>query len=143
MKVLITDTNSDLTEHVCFVIKKLQPDWELVIAQSGLRCLDMLGNGLKPDVVLAGMHLSDMSGYDLIKRIRDDSDVPIVLLSEDHNVELLVKAFETGANDYMTKPYHDAVFIARLKALARRRAWDIQKIENEISDYEFSEGIKG
>jgi DNA-binding response OmpR family regulator len=43
----------------------------------------------------------------------------------------------------MTKPYYDAVFIARLKALARRRAWDLQKIENEVLDYEFSEGIKG
>ena len=89
------------------------------------------------------MQLSDMSGFELIKQIREDSDIPVVLLSEDHNVELLVKAFEMGANDYMTKPYRDAVFIARLKALVRRRAWDIQKGESEIINYEFSEGAGG
>ncbi len=143
MKILVTDTNSVLSEHVCTIISRLQPDWNVVMAKSGMNCLSILGNGLKPDIVLTGMQLSDMTGFELIKHIRDDSDIPIVFLSEDHNIELLVKAFETGANDYMTKPYHDAVFIARLKALARRRAWDVQKEGNEINNYEFSEGIKG
>jgi DNA-binding response OmpR family regulator len=143
LKILVTDTNSNISEHICLIISRLQPDWKVVTVESGIECLAVLADGYKPDIVLTGMQLSDMSGFDLIKHIRDDSDIPIVLMSEEHNIELLVEAFETGANDYMSKPYHDAVFIARLKALARRRAWDIKKDGHEVLNYEFSEGIKG
>lgn len=142
MKILVTGTNSEFSRRICLIISRLQPDWKVETVESGKDCLATLLNGYRPDIVLTGMQLSDMSGFELIKHIREDSDMPIVLLSEDHNVELLVKAFEMGANDYMTKPYRDAVFIARLKALVRRRAWDIQKGGNEIINYELPEGTK-
>jgi DNA-binding response OmpR family regulator len=83
-------------------------------------------NGSCPDVVILGMHLYDISSLDLLKKIRDDSDVPVIVLSDDKNMDTLVKAFNAGANDYIMKPFNKAIFIARLKALIRRRTWDIQ-----------------
>ncbi len=133
MRILVADANSELSEHIRLVMNRLQPDWEVVFTDSGQQCLNMLRNGHKQDILLVGIRLYDMSGFELIKHIRDDSDIPIVLLSDDHDIEVLVKAFETGANDYVVEPYHDGVFIARLKALVRRRDWDILKIENEIA----------
>jgi two-component system response regulator VanR len=134
MKILVTDINYDLTKHIRLIINRQQPAWDTTFIDSGEQCLNILSSGNEPDIVLVGMQLCDMSGFELIKHIRDDSDIPVVLLSDVHNIELLVKAFETGANDYMAKPYNDAVFIARLKALVRRRKWDIPKIENEIAE---------
>jgi two-component system, OmpR family, response regulator VanR len=133
MKILVIDVNSDLIRHIRLILNRQQPAWNTTFIDSGEQCLKILHNGNKTDIVLVGMQLRDMSGFELIKHIRDDSDIPVVLLSDIHDIELLVKAFETGANDYMAKPYNDAVFIARLKALVRRRTWDIQKIENEMA----------
>lgn len=143
MEILITDANSDLTKYIRLIINRQRPAWHATFIDSGEQCLNFLHNGSKPDILLVGMQLRDMSGFELIKYVRDDSDIPIVLLSDVHDIGLLVKAFETGANDYMVKPYNEAVFIARLKALARRRAWDILKIENEMAGFQLSEGIKG
>jgi two-component system response regulator MtrA len=140
MKILVTDANFELSERVRLIVKKLQPDWEIFSIDSGEKCLNMLHNAHKPDIVLVGMQLNDMSGFELIKYIRDDSDIPIVMLSKDNKIEALVKAFETGANDYVVEPYHDAVFIARLKALVRRREWDVRKTVNETADFELSMG---
>jgi two-component system response regulator MtrA len=143
MKVLVADTNSELLEHVRFIFSRLQPDWQLQIVDSGRQCLDILRNACKPDIVLIGIQLPDMPGFELTRCIRDDSDIPVILLSEDKNIELLVEAFETGANDYIVEPYHNAVFIARIKAAVRRRTWDIRRTEDRAADYEFSWGGKG
>ncbi len=143
MKVLITDINSELTERIRQIIKRQNPAWHIAFMDSGEQCLNILRNGNKPDIILIGMQLRDMSGFELIKYVRDDSDIPVVLISDEYNIEVLVEAFETGVNDYIARPYNDAVFIARLKALVRRRTWDIMKIENEMTGFQLSEGIKG
>lgn len=61
-----------------------------------------------------------MLGLDLIKQIRDDSDVPVIVLSDTNNIHTLVKAFDLGANDYIVKPLNKKIFIARLKSITRR-----------------------
>jgi DNA-binding response OmpR family regulator len=75
-----------------------------------------------------------MSGLDLVEKIRDDSGVPIVILSHDKEIATLVKAFEAGANDYVLKPFNKQIFIARLKALVRRRMWNTQEKENRVKE---------
>jgi DNA-binding response OmpR family regulator len=48
-------------------------------------------------------------------------------------MQTLVKAFDAGTNEYIVKPFNKAIFMARLKALLRRRAWDIQAREQDWS----------
>jgi len=85
------------------------------------------------DIVILGMQLSDTPGLQLIENIRDDSDVPVIFLSSDKNMETLVKAFDKGANDYIVKPFNNAILIARLKALVRRSNWDMQSKNKKIT----------
>ena len=85
MKILIADINSELTGRINRIIKRLQPDWQVVFMDSGEQCLNNLHNLYKPDIVLAGIQLRDISGFDLINRIRDDSDIPVVLLTDDYD----------------------------------------------------------
>jgi two-component system response regulator MtrA len=126
MKILIADHDKESIENTKFALSSYQPDWHLSIINSGKECLDIVKNGNHPDVIILGMQLEDMSGLDLIKQIRDDSNVPVIVLSQDKDIRTLVEFFDAGANDYIVKPFNKAIFVALLKAAARRMKWNIQ-----------------
>jgi DNA-binding response OmpR family regulator len=134
MKILIAENNCEIVEVVKTVIKTYQPDWNLSFTTSGKECIDVVENGNCSDIVIMGMQLSDMSGFELIENIRDYSDVPIIFLSNNNDIQTLVNAFDAGANDYIAVPFNKAIFIARIKARARRRDWDIQAIERKLAN---------
>ena len=126
MKIVVADTDNETIENISSLLSSLKPDWQVSASNSGKQCLSLLKENSCPDVILLGMLLCDMPALDLIKQIRDDSDVPIVVLSYERDVRTMVAAFDAGANDYVIQPFNDQIFIARLKALIRRREWDTQ-----------------
>jgi DNA-binding response OmpR family regulator len=67
-----------------------------------------------------GMNLSDIPALDLLKQIRDDSDIPVVIISDSTDIQKLVEAFDDGANDYILKPFNQRIFTTRLKTLLIR-----------------------
>jgi len=135
MKIVIADTDNDTVEDLFSLLKSPGQDWEISSSNSGKQCLDILKKNGCTDVVVLGRQLIDMPGLDLINKIRDDSDIPIVVLSNERNIDAMVSAFDAGANDYVTKPYNEQIFLARLKALIRRRAWDKQAREKKIANH--------
>lgn len=76
-----------------------------------------------PNLVLLDINLPDMSGIDLLQRIRSTSNVPIVVLSGATADRAKVRALEAGADDFIVKPFHDAELVARIAALLRRVSW--------------------
>ncbi|GGR82596.1 DNA-binding response regulator [Streptomyces nojiriensis] len=75
----------------------------------------------KPDVIVLDLGLPDMDGIDVIKRVRDWSRVPILVLSARHTSEDKIRALDAGADDYVTKPFSMDELLARLRAAARRQ----------------------
>ncbi|MFZ4766712.1 MAG: response regulator [Roseimicrobium sp.] len=75
----------------------------------------------KPDVILLDLGLPDMDGVNVLKRLREWSDVPVLILSVRDQESVKLAAFETGADDYVTKPFSTAELLARLAAIQRRR----------------------
>ena len=75
----------------------------------------------KPDVILLDLGLPDMDGVTVLKRLREWSDVPVLILSVRDQESVKIAAFEAGADDYVTKPFSTAELIARLAAIQRRR----------------------
>jgi two-component system KDP operon response regulator KdpE len=73
----------------------------------------------KPDVVLLDLGLPDIDGIEVIRRLREWSAVPVIVLSVRESVEDKVKALDAGADDYLTKPFHPAELFARLRAVVR------------------------
>jgi two-component system KDP operon response regulator KdpE len=73
----------------------------------------------KPDVVLLDLGLPDIDGIEVIRRLREWSKVPIIVLSVRESVDDKVKALDAGADDYLTKPFHPAELFARLRAVVR------------------------
>jgi DNA-binding response OmpR family regulator len=126
MEILIVDVDTEVIENLLSALNKYKSDWHISVIDSGKQCLEIVRNSNRSDILILGSQLSDMSGFELTEQIRDDSDMPILLLSRDKDMQMLIKAFNAGANDYMTIPFNNQIFIARLKALIRRRNWDIQ-----------------
>lgn len=75
----------------------------------------------KPDVILLDLGLPDMDGVDVLKRLREWSTIPVLILSVRDQEAVKIAAFDAGADDYVTKPFSTAELLARLTAIQRRR----------------------
>jgi two-component system, OmpR family, KDP operon response regulator KdpE len=72
-----------------------------------------------PDVIVLDLGLPDLDGLDVLKRLREWSQTPVLILSVKQDVEDKVAALDLGADDYLTKPFHTAELTARLRAIRR------------------------
>jgi len=78
----------------------------------------------KPDVVILDLGLPDMDGTEVLRRIREWSQVPVLILSVRDQESAKLAAFDAGADDYVTKPFSTAELMARLTAIQRRQGAD-------------------
>jgi two-component system KDP operon response regulator KdpE len=79
----------------------------------------------RPDVILLDLGLPDLDGIDVIKRIREWSPVPIIVLSVREHENDKVSALDAGADDYLTKPFGVGELLARIRASLRRSLQEI------------------
>lgn len=89
-------------------------------AETGGAALDMLKTEA-PDLIVLDLGLPDMNGLGLLRHIRGDSNIPIVVLSYTGAVTTKVEALESGASDYVTKPFNADELAARLRVALRHR----------------------
>ena len=75
----------------------------------------------RPDVVLLDLGLPGLKGLEVLKRLREWCDVPVLILSVRDQETIKVEALENGADDYVTKPFGTAELLARLTVIQRRR----------------------
>jgi two-component system KDP operon response regulator KdpE len=118
--VLVVDDESALRE---FVRRNLEVrGYRVTTAANGLEALASFS--AQPfDLVILDLMMPHMDGLETTRRIRETSLVPIVILTalgEEHDK---VRAFETGADDYLTKPFGVEELLARVRAVLRRAAW--------------------
>jgi two-component system KDP operon response regulator KdpE len=138
MILLITDTDYGMIKDVKLLFSLCEPDWQVLICCSAQQCLAAVSHN--PDLYIIGADLPDMTGFNLIEKIREDSDTPIIAVSNSNDEAMLVKALDSGANDYIVKPFNKQLFIARLKAAIRRYRWDKDAIESKLDNgQEFSD----
>jgi two-component system, OmpR family, KDP operon response regulator KdpE len=76
----------------------------------------------EPDVVLLDLGLPDLSGVEVLRKVREWSQVPVIVLSARHGSDDKVEALDVGADDYVTKPFGMDELLARLRAAVRRSA---------------------
>ena len=93
--------------------------FSLTAASDGREGLTRFREG-QPDVVLLDLMLPGLSGLDVLRRMRDESHVPIIVLSAKDSESDVVTALELGADDYLTKPYSIRELVARIRVAMRR-----------------------
>jgi two-component system KDP operon response regulator KdpE len=115
-RILIVDDELPIRR---FLQTILEGEFSLHLAESGYVALSAAAT-TKPDLILLDLGLPDLDGIEVIKRIREWSPVPIIVLSVREREEEKVAALDAGADDYLTKPFGVNELQARIRAALRR-----------------------
>lgn len=94
-------------------------DFLILEAANGSRSMEIIG-AHDISLIVLDLNLPDISGIDLISQIRTKTAVPLVIVSGDGDEQKKVRSFESGADDFVSKPFHPAVLAARIRAHIRR-----------------------
>ncbi len=119
MKVLIVEDEHDVAEAIALSLRFQWPSCETVVAEDGIRGTE-LARKASPDLVLLDLRLPRMDGFEALRQIRTVSAVPVVIITARGDEMDKVRGLETGADDYVTKPFSHLELLARVKAVLRR-----------------------
>jgi two-component system response regulator MtrA len=115
--IMVVDDDQDLSEMLGIVLNGA--GYEVDLVNRGDQVMDLL-RVQKPDLVLLDVMLPGMDGIEVAKAIREESMVPIVMLTAKGDTHDVVRGLEAGADDYMVKPFNPSELVARLKVRLRR-----------------------
>jgi two-component system KDP operon response regulator KdpE len=118
LKVLIVDTERAVRRYLSTA---LLGHYTVFEAESGRDALQSAAMN-HPDVVILDLSLPDMDGMDVIRCLREWSDVPVIVTSMRDREEDKVAALDAGSDDYLTKPFGVSEMMARIRAALRRAA---------------------
>jgi two-component system sensor histidine kinase/response regulator len=136
-RVLVVD---DVTKNLQVVGTMLRDaGYEIVLTTSGAQALERV-QAQPPDLILLDLMMPEMDGVEVCRRLKLDSGtrrIPIIFLTASNEMEHLVKAFEAGAVDYVTKPFNPPELLARVRThielkLARERLQEMNEEKNEF-----------
>jgi two-component system response regulator RegX3 len=120
-RVLLVDDEQDIAEPVTYALER--GGFQVTSTGDGPTALDVARRELF-DVVVLDIMLPGMSGIDICRTLREESDVPIVMLTARDSEVDRVLGLELGADDYVTKPFSTAELVSRIRAILRRRELD-------------------
>lgn len=112
-------------------------DYRYLTAQNGETAI-MEASSHNPDIVLLDLGLPDMDGVEVIKKIRTWSNVPIIVISARSEDTDKIEALDSGADDYLTKPFSVEELLARLRVTQRRLT--MTQSENQVNQSVFENG---
>ncbi len=122
-KVLIIEDEQTIVDLITFNLKR--DGFEIDAAYDGVSGLEKALSGWA-DLILLDVMLPGMNGFDLLKKLRQESDVPVIMVTAREEERDKVLGLETGADDYMTKPFSVKELTARIRANTRRKSGEIR-----------------
>ena len=121
--VLVAEDDDQISYLLNFMLTR--EGYKVKVANDGQEAMDAIENMKMPKLVLLDIMMPYFDGYQILEHIRgetDWTDVPILMLTAKSQEKDIVKALESGANDYVVKPFQPGELITRLKMLMRRTA---------------------
>jgi two-component system KDP operon response regulator KdpE len=116
-RILIVDDEPEIRRFLRAAL--VLQGYEILEAASGSEALAQMADS-KPDLVVLDMQLGDTDGQDILRRVREWGWTPVLVLTVRNREMDKVRAFQLGADDYLTKPFSIAEFLGRVKAILRR-----------------------
>lgn len=117
--ILVIDTDPQTQKMLSLILDT--PDFKVVGCETGKQGVQFCASS-KPDLVLLALNLPDMEGKNVITDIREWSQTPIIVLSENAADANVIVALDMGADDYVVKPFNVDVLYARINASLRKSA---------------------
>jgi two-component system response regulator RegX3 len=122
-RVLVVEDEESYSEALAYMLRK--EGFEVAVADTGPAALDEFDRA-GADIVLLDLMLPGLPGTEVCRRIRQGSNVPVIMVSaKDDEVDKVV-GLEIGADDYVTKPYSPRELVARIRAVLRRGAEPVE-----------------
>jgi len=115
-KILVIEDDPQIRKFLTITLTS--HDYAVIPAECGQEGI-RLATSVKPDALLLDLGLPDIDGSEVISSVREWSKVPILVLSVRNQEDEKIKAFDLGANDYITKPFGTGELLARLRAALR------------------------
>jgi len=116
--ILVADDDELMRDLVCDIIRK--EGYSVVAASDGQQALDIFFGSNNIDLIILDVMMPAINGWDVLKEIREHSEVPIIMLTALGDIEHEVLGFKKGADDYISKPFSYEVIVARINALLRK-----------------------
>jgi DNA-binding response OmpR family regulator len=117
VKILLVDDDVDLLGVTAFALQ--QAGFLIVKASDGVAALDAFDRE-QPDLAVIDINMPRMNGFELAQKLRQRSQIPVIMLTVRSEEEDVVRALGLGADDYLTKPFSPRILVARIRALLRR-----------------------
>ncbi|MSR23076.1 MAG: response regulator transcription factor [Gemmatimonadetes bacterium] len=130
MKILVADDDRELRDILAFALRRA--GYLVVEAMDGERALEAFRRE-GPNLVVLDVNMPKMDGFEVCRRIRAESAVPILMLTVRGQEEDVVKGLDSGADDYMAKPFSPQTLLARIRALFRRAGAETRE-EHTVGD---------
>ena len=133
-QILVVEDDPPIRNLIATTLKT--HEYKYLLAKNGEEAI-LQASSYAPDVVFLDLGLPDIDGIEIIKRIRERSNMPIIVISARSEDEDKIEALDAGADDYLTKPFSCAELLGRIKALIRRyrkynQSWKCPSIESHI-----------
>jgi len=116
-RILIVDDELSIVKFVRAVLK--DKGYEVLTATNGAEAVQTMEQEL-PDLVLLDINMPALDGFEVCRRLREWSEVPIIMLSARADETDKIKCLNLGADDYLTKPFNTEELLARIRAVFRR-----------------------
>ncbi|UCE72250.1 MAG: response regulator transcription factor, partial [Nitrospiraceae bacterium] len=115
-KIQVVEDEEKISDLVKAYLEK--EGFSVKVANTGQNAISSVKEGF--DLIILDLMLPDMDGEDICETIREDSDIPIIMLTAKSEEEDRIKGLGIGADDYVVKPFSPRELVARVKALLRR-----------------------
>lgn len=116
-RILVVDDHPEIVDLVKTYLER--EGYEVATAYTGTEVLPLV-ESFQPDLIVLDLMLPGMDGFTIIRKLRADADVPIIMLTARDGDQDKIAGLELGADDYVTKPFSPRELVARIKVVLRR-----------------------
>jgi signal transduction histidine kinase/CheY-like chemotaxis protein/AraC-like DNA-binding protein/ligand-binding sensor domain-containing protein len=129
--ILVVEDYADVRKYIC---EPLQAEYTVIESADGKEGIEK-AKEIIPDLIVSDIMMPGVDGYELCRELKKDiktSHVPIILLTAKASAESIIQGLETGADDYITKPFNSKILAVRIKNLIELRRQLQQKIQKQM-----------
>lgn len=138
MKIVIIEDEEEIVKILKLTFQIRWPSAEILAANYGSKGIQIVEKE-SPDLVILDLGLPDMDGFDVLDQIRAfSSEVPVLILTVTNDEHCIVRALESGADEYIIKPFHQLELLSRVKVLLRRRLMDSEEVAINVGPFRLS-----